>query len=343
MLLILHKSLKKTQDDIPSTTGVPESWAHSKAARQFFLYSQHQERLKAYQEHRNTYQQLIALLKKESLPYIEKPRGQKWSPTLFQGDCAVQAVISVGGDGTLLEAASHLTPYDVPLIALRSSSYSLGFLCTAQEHELKELITRYKDQTLTYRSLSRMKGVIIPREVYRNPKEASLKDLRSTPEALNDILYTGSKQGSTSRYLLLWKNRVLEKQMSSGLWIYTPTGSTAVSSVLRDSSRPLDSQKLGFIVREANPNLPPSWSYSQTQGQTHGHFTPRKRQKPQNLISELWQEDELALKSLTQEAHLVVDGRDVVSVSRGDIIVFQRGAPLQLAQRLKNTHGGDSP
>lgn len=331
MIFICHKTLVEPEQQDTATE--PDFFASlPQLTRKFLLYSQQEERQKAHKQHRNTYKRLISLLGKYQLSYCLQPRGEDWLDQMFQEDSVIQAVLSLGGDGTLLEASSRLAPYDVPLIALRSSSYSLGFLCTAKEDELEELIYCYKHRMLSYRSLSRIRAVIIPESTYRNPS-VSTKALRTTPVALNDILYVNARLGSTSRYLLHYRGCILEKQMSSGLWVYTPTGATAVAAVVQDHPPLLKKNQLGFVVREANPMVPPSWSHAaQDPPCSQGLFSAPSSQLQPYSSAELLQKSEFALKNLTTQAYLVIDGREVVPVGRGDVIVFQHVEPLQLAQ-----------
>lgn len=381
MILLVHKSLSRPdpQSD-PPDHGNKHIFAGklSKLTQEFFSYTQELESLKAYQEHVDTFHHLTDLLKEHNLPYHSIERGQPWPRGLFNTSASagdgvgeIKAVLSLGGDGTLLEAASALTCYPhIPLISLRSSAYSLGQLCTAREDQLPQLIEYYLSSSLRVKARSTMRAIIASgTEIAASlgTEQATRNgQLRYTPVALNDILFINSRLGCTTRYLLRYAGGAcgnhepkLEKQMSSGVWIFTPTGATAAASVTRTELPRLADHQLGFVVRELNSCVPSSWSHSCPPDQPDdqklrtGAFRPRafsgdhsetrdeedqgnteKNLPGQTDNRNLWNLDELAFKSLSAESTLVIDGRDQVILSKGDVVVFQHAPAVLMAEKI---------
>ena len=137
-------------------------------------------------------------------------------------------VISLGGDGTLLEAARAISD-STPLLGIHSSRISsVGYLCAGEAEDFEEIFDRFvKEELPTYR-LTRI--------------EARCNGELILPYALNDILYAHDVPAATTRYdigMLYDGQDVLasyEEQRSSGVWVSTATGST-VGLLLADVRR----------------------------------------------------------------------------------------------------------
>lgn len=143
----------------------------------------------------------------------------------------IDLVITVGGDGTFIRAASFLK--DELIIGINSESdHSEGALLSLNENEIKFL-----DEILN----GNYKIKKIPRiKVKINGKE--INNL-----ALNEVYFGSLNQFHTSRYIISL-NGLKEEQKSSGVLVATSSGSTAWYKSAK--GKPFKGNKLKFLVRE---------------------------------------------------------------------------------------------
>src|SRR6185369_17166966 len=120
-------------------------------------------------------------------------------------------VVSVGGDGTFLEASHHVRK--IPIFGVNSDpGQSVARLSGSRLENFPKILDGYLK--------GRIKPVLVSRlEFFINGK-------KSPWLALNDLLICTLNPAGTSRYILRTKTWA-EEQMSSGLWIGTAAGSTA--------------------------------------------------------------------------------------------------------------------
>lgn len=146
----------------------------------------------------------------------------------------IDIMISVGGDGTFLDA-SHFVE-DIPLLGVNSSkSSSFGHFCYGDNDNFSELLDKV------------ISGELQPEKILRLDLELNGKLLRQT--VLNEILIAHSHPAATSRYLLSIDS-IKEEQRSSGIWIGTPAGSTgSLRSAGGEIQRIVDN-RFQYIVRE---------------------------------------------------------------------------------------------
>lgn len=142
-------------------------------------------------------------------------------------------VVTVGGDGTLL-AASHWVTRAGLLGVNSAPRSSVGYLTSTR-------------RATVARDLARIaKGDLLPQAVSRIETELDGKRL---PPALNDVLIAHEQPAATSRYRIRLGRRV-EEHRSSGLWIATPTGSTAGIRSAGGQPMSLGERRLQFRARE---------------------------------------------------------------------------------------------
>jgi NAD+ kinase len=152
-------------------------------------------------------------------------------------------VIALGGDGTLLKAAS-LIPDHTPLMGLHSTpTASIGYLCTARAEEVDTALEKFISGQMPCHPVARIETLI---------NNQALPYL-----ALNDLLFAHPSPAATSKYLISW-NDISEEHRSSGIWIASPIGSTAAIQSAGGVSMPISSRQFQFVVRE--PFTPPSTS-----------------------------------------------------------------------------------
>lgn len=203
-------------------------------------------------------------------------------------------VVTIGGDGTLLEASHHVGA-DTPVIGVNSSpNHSVGFFCAAKKGNVRETLHAALSGKLRRVSLARMRvdlnGVCLQRRV------------------LNDVLFCHASPAATSRYIL----RVTqpdgtfeeEEQKSSGLWIGPAAGSTAAQRSAGGRVLPLASTRIQFVVRE--PYAPYGHRMRLTLGLVEDGGT-------------------LALRNKMRQAKMFLDGEhNVHDVAIGDVVTMRR-------------------
>ncbi|XP_011082799.1 NADH kinase-like isoform X1 [Sesamum indicum] len=247
---------------------------------------------------------------------ILKKKVVDWK-TVFRFDLSepirdVDLVVTVGGDGTLLQA-SHLMDDSIPVLGVNSdptrpeevaelseefdATRSTGYLCAATANNFEQMI----DGILENRSE--------PSELARMAVSVNSK-LISTA-ALNDVLLAHPCPATVSRFSFRIKKigeplSSLLHCRSSGLRVSTAAGSTAAMLSAGGSAMPILSKELQYMVRE--PISPGATSHLM-----HGTV------KSYETMDIGW---------FCREGLLYIDGSHVVhSVQLGDTIELSSGAP----------------
>lgn len=126
-------------------------------------------------------------------------------------------LISIGGDGTILRAATFVRDSNIPIIGINAGR--LGFLATIQEENIENLLNRVlvHDFSISKRTLVSLQST---------PENIDLEDINF---ALNEI--TVSRKDTTSMITIetYINNEYLNSYWADGLIISTPTGSTGYS------------------------------------------------------------------------------------------------------------------
>lgn len=126
-------------------------------------------------------------------------------------------LISIGGDGTILRAATFVRDSNLPIIGINAGR--LGFLATVQEENIENLLNRVlvNDFSISKRTLV---------SLHAHPENIDLEDINF---ALNEI--TVSRKDTTSMITIetYINNEYLNSYWADGLIISTPTGSTGYS------------------------------------------------------------------------------------------------------------------
>lgn len=128
-----------------------------------------------------------------------------------------EALISIGGDGTILKAATFIRDKNIPIIGINAGR--LGFLATVQFENIEPLLQKVliKDYIISKRSLLSVKT---------NPEYQNFKDLDF---ALNEV--TVARKDTTSMITVetYLDGEYLTSYWADGLIVSTPTGSTGYS------------------------------------------------------------------------------------------------------------------
>jgi NAD+ kinase len=180
--------------------------------------------------HRNHYRSLERVektLKDLGLKFSMMVRSHAFSEKKFD------LVISVGGDGTFLDASQFMITK--PLLGINSNpAESIGHFCPVFSKELHAFLQK---RSFPVTLISRLKVKI---------------DGKVQAPVLNDVLITNIHPASTSRYNIQI-GREKEEQKSSGIWVSTSMGSTA--AILGAGGRHLDYRGTKFQVKIREPYI----------------------------------------------------------------------------------------
>ena len=157
-------------------------------------------------------------------------------------------VISLGGDGTLMEVAWRLTSRP-PLVGINSDpSKSVGALCAGTVADLPCILDRLEAGSLVPSSLNRIR-VRLNRQEVIGP-------------CLNDVLFAHLCPAGLTRFemAILPRDQVWDAPLEpdgpfqhyrcSGIWVSSAAGSTAAIKSAGGEPMSNDSQELQFLVRE---------------------------------------------------------------------------------------------
>lgn len=206
-------------------------------------------------------------------------------------------VVSVGGDGTLLEA-SHAVGKTVLLGVNSAPAFSVGFLTGCRAPTFASTLDAVRAGRIKPIEVQRMQ-VKIGRRVIREP-------------VLNDVLFCADNPAVTTRYRIIAPDGE-ELQRSSGVWVATAAGSTAALRSAGGPTLALTSKQFAFVVRE--PYAPPGVGVQLEKGVLDRGGT-------------------LTLECMTASASVFLDGHHRrYSVPFGEQVTFSLAAePLRLVR-----------
>lgn len=256
------------------------------------------ERLEqAHADHYQTRDNLLTTLRAHHIEYTLIGRGRFW-PELEP----YHAIITVGGDGTVLEASHHIIETQRPIVGIRSSNLSVGRLCCGDATQLEAIVSALAAHTLPWVTVDRLTAEI---QFVRHG------GIQRTQPVLNDFLYTHLNPAATTRYRLQWGAKK-EDQLSSGIWISTGVGSTAAIHTAGGEATSLQDSRFQFYVREL--------------------YSPASRPC---ALQTAWFTPEvtpLSIENYSERAILAFDGQHGrVELRYGDRVQFLRGPKLTLA------------
>lgn len=181
-----------------------------------------------HNEHYRTLKKLEEFLRTEGVRYSRAVRGSRvdFSP--------YGLIITVGGDGTFLEAAARVKGQ--LMLGINSDpQWSVGRFCYANAKNFRSILRRVLRGKAEVRSFNRM--------------QIELKNTGRRMAVLNDILVCHANPAAMSRYYLQFKGQK-EEQRSSGVWVATAAGSTGAIRSAKGRVLPEESRSLQFVVRE---------------------------------------------------------------------------------------------
>jgi NAD+ kinase len=250
--------------------------------------------LPAHEEHMASVRNIRESLRARGLEVVERDRAPQRPVRGFD------LVVTVGGDGTLLEV-SHAVGEGTMLLGVNSApAFSVGYL------------TGCRAPTFAPTLEALLSGELKPIDVQRLQVRVGK---RVIPEpVLNDILFCADNPAVTTRYRLISPDGE-EVHRSSGVWVSTPAGSTAALRSAGGPTLSLTAKQFAFAVRE--PYAPPGTGLQMTMGV----LEPGER---------------LVIECMTPAASIYLDGHHRrYSVPFGENTTFSLTAkPLKLV-RLK--------
>lgn len=167
-------------------------------------------------------------LKEQGVSYTRVYRGQRICYQEFD------FVITLGGDGTFLEAARNIDKQWI-LGVNSDPEWSVGCFCCTTPDNFTEMLKRIINDSFKFREIHRL--------------QLQLKYSRKRVNVLNDILICHRNPAAMSRYVVTIGPRQ-EEQRSSGLWVSTAAGSTGAIYSAGGKILPLSSRRMQFRVRE---------------------------------------------------------------------------------------------
>ncbi|MBF0121790.1 MAG: NAD(+)/NADH kinase [Candidatus Omnitrophica bacterium] len=148
---------------------------------------------------------------------------------------AFDLVITVGGDGTFLEAARNLTTKQYILGVNSDPQWSVGQFCSCNANEFQKALQRILGGSLRVKRLYRLR--------------LTISKQKTSMECLNDVLICHPNPAAMSRYHIQI-GKTCEEHRSSGLWLSTASGSTGAILSAGGKKMPLESKTLQYKPRE---------------------------------------------------------------------------------------------
>jgi NAD+ kinase len=198
--------------------------------------------LPSHQSHHATLEAVVGLLGRLAVPFDVDHRPSR------RQVARARLVITVGGDGTLLDAAHWVG--STPVLGVNSNpSRSVGYFCAIRPPDLEVRLPAV------------LAGEVSPIPVARMQLTLNGRVLPDRP--LNDVLFSHRCPAAVTDYVLAVDGDD-EWQRSSGVWIATAAGSTGALKAAGGQVRPMQERSLQYLVRE--PYRPDDTPYRLTRG-----------------------------------------------------------------------------
>jgi len=183
---------------------------------------------KAHEEHYKTLAVVEQVLKRLKVNYHKRARGQKINYSRYD------LVVTVGGDGTFLEAARNVRRQFV--LGVNSDPvWSVGQFCSTNRRHFQSVFKKILKGRCTVQDFSRVR-------IQVDGKKKSVN-------VLNDVLIAHRNPAAMSHYYLS-VNGIKEEQRSSGVWIATAAGSSGAVHSAGGRKLAPESDTIQYIPRE---------------------------------------------------------------------------------------------
>ncbi len=228
--------------------------------------------VRAHDEHYGTLEKIKGELTSRNIDYYMAARADLNKKIVDD----VDLIISVGGDGTFLDASHHTL--SIPILGVNSAtSSSFGHFCIANGNNFTQTLNDIEEGKLTPKPILRLEIVLNGQVIAQ--------------QVLNEVLICHSNPAGTSRYFIETAGKK-EEQRSSGILVGPPAGSTGFLRAAGGAVLPITDRSFQYIVREPCPRPNENW-----------HLT-------KGLITNL--ADELRIVSETRTAAIFIDGAHIV-------------------------------
>lgn len=153
---------------------------------------------------------------------------------LKRQDTEGKLIVTVGGDGTVLDASHYIR--EATVLGVNSDpARSVGFFCAADKDNFGDLLEQVLDKQVTPARVPRIDG--------------SVDGERLPFPVLNEVLVAHRNPAATVRYEIEARG-VRESHKSSGVWIAGPAGSTAAIASAGGQVQDMADPAWQLIVRE---------------------------------------------------------------------------------------------
>ena len=127
----------------------------------------------------------------------------------------VEFIISLGGDGTVLESAREAAPYEIPVLGVNYGK--LGFLCEVEKNDLFTALKKVLAEKYVVEERLMLTSCLVR------------KDEMLEFTVLNDVVFLRENRDALVTLQIKLSNEPIASPPSDGLIIATSTGSTAYS------------------------------------------------------------------------------------------------------------------
>ena len=183
--------------------------------------------VQAHDAHLKALDRVQSFFVKKSIPFKVQHRSKVFSEKKYD------LIISVGGDGTFLDAARQLI--ETSLLGVNSSPKdSVGRFCATPASGFSSFFNQFLDGKIKPALLSRL--------------DVTLEGKKLAP-VLNDVLVCNLNPAMTARYMIEQGGKK-EDQKSSGIWVSTAAGSTAAIKGAGGKVLKVVDSRFQFAVRE---------------------------------------------------------------------------------------------
>ena len=201
-----------------------------------------------------------------------------------------EAVVVLGGDGTMLDASHHLAGQHLPMMGLNIGS--LGYLTSVEEHQFGEALQQLREDRY---GVSRRSALAV-RVLHKEGACVAL------PDALNDVVANHGATAHAVELELLLDEKSVANFLCDGIIVATPTGSTA------------------YALSAGGPILLPD-----AQALVISMICPHTLTSRPLVVRDTTR---IAIRVITCDAPMILssDGRDDVPLLEGDLVDIVRSA-----------------
>lgn len=182
-------------------------------------------------KHYQTLRGIESILQALDVPYHKKTRNPKTDYSPYD------LIITVGGDGTMLEVARSLGHHQLLLGVNSDPDWSVGQFCHAHIGNFERVIRHVLNRSAKIKPLYKLR--IILRDGLRTRRI----------ECLNDVLICHANPAAMSRYKITI-GKATEEHRNSGIWFASAAGSTGAIASAGGRKLPEESWAIQYRPRE---------------------------------------------------------------------------------------------